>query len=866
MAYINIRVKKHKITPEDVAARNEPSESKAPIYNKGRHSFEWREVGVVGAGGDMRKDTYDRTDSGVVDNAEALIGSSLTQIRDHAPKGHNNTQHIYSFLATCDKYTKGFMDLLGTDATGLEDYDLAGVRTHVPLTHSNDYHNEPLLTTCNKYTKTLMGLLDIDVATLDGKSPGVGIDNIAFYDANGRVADVTKVKGTTVDATDIGAGKLLAYDATTEALVYKTLAELAPALTAAGKLILTGSDQIGTKTSDLGELWDKGTKLVTGDFEATEFDQPNKIPTLDASTFLALSQVVGNVPGLSGTGKLILTQAGTKVADLAALWNKTTELVTSDFDAATFNVANGMVKLDASAKVPYGTVPEVGCTATFVVAASNSENKDKADYICTDTDDQGKIKEAIVDLPAGGGSILLLEGSYTIDADDDPIVINARNNITLQGQGNGTKLCLGTGIVTNVIEVINASGVLIKDLHIDGTTSAASAGDDLKQCGIIFYTATDSKIKNVHSLSNKRHGIQITASSQRNSVINCTCKDNTYHGLWVSNSSTYNILWRNILINNTVNGTSIYSNSDNNTIIGNISKDNSAIGILITSANNNTIVGNTCNDSANDGIQLADAECNTITGNSCCNGGSAGIRCDSVTRYNTIFGNTTSNNLVGIYLPWGDNNIVAGNTCFNNNPNGGIYAISEGLTIYGNTCYNNTSYGITLLQYGQNVVFGNSCCGNASTGALVYQNHKYNTVVGNTFGGNGGHGIFLYTVEYNTIVSNILQGNQTHGIDIYTSSNNTISNNTSTKNSQVTDNLYDNLAIIENSDYNNTQRNTCRAGSGAIAPRYGINVFNSNCTENFVTNNDIYNDNYGTGSLNIAAGSGTVVTAGNRTA
>ncbi|MEA1998141.1 MAG: right-handed parallel beta-helix repeat-containing protein [Euryarchaeota archaeon] len=867
MPFINISVKKHKITPQDVAARNEPSESKAPIYNEGRHSFEWRDVGHVGVGGDMRKATYDRTDSGIVDNAGALQGSTLTQVRDHAPKGHSNEAHLDDLLTTCDKYSKELMDALGVDVATLEGQDFEGVHNHAPITHNNDYHNKTFLATCNKYTKALMDALDIDAATLGGKTPGVGTDNIAFYDANGRVADVTKVKGTTVDATNIGAGKLLAYDATTETLVYKTLAELVPALDAEEKLILTGSDQIGTKTGDLAELWDKTTKLTTADFEATEFDQPNKIPTLDASTLLSSSQVVGNVPGLSGTGKLILTQVGAKVTDLAALWDKTTKLITTDFDDATFNVANGMVKLDASVKVPYTLVPEVGGAATFVIAASNSENKDKADYVCTGTDDQGTIEAAIAALPANGGSIILLEGTYTIDANDDPIIVNARNNITLQGQGNGTKLCLGTGIVTNVIEVINASGITIRDMYIDGTTTAASEGDDLKQCGIILFTTTDSKIRNVCSASNKRHGINIYNSSERNTVINCTCKDNTFSGLFIADSSTYNILWQNMLINNTISGIFIYANCENNTAIGNKAEGNGAVGIYISTANNNTVVGNTCNDNNNDGIQLVDAEYNTITGNSCCNNSTIGVRCDSNTRYNTISGNTTSGNSGGIYLPWGDYNLISGNVCSNNTTHGGIYALSAGLTISGNTCFNNTDHGITLIAYGQNVVSGNSCCDNTTTGVLLYQNLKYNTIVGNTLRGNGMNGIYGYSTSYNTIVSNTSRDNQRYGIDIYSAcSNNIISSNASTGNSQITDNLYDNIAIRENSDYNNIQKNTCRAGSGAVTPRYGVNVLNSNCTENFVTNNDVYNDNYGTGSLNFAAGSGTVTTPGNRTA
>lgn len=52
-----------------------------------------------------------------------------------------------------------------------------------------------------------------------------------------------------------------------------------------------------------------------------------KIPYLDGSAHLTLSQVVGNVPALDANGKLILTdssQIGTKTADLANIWTKGT--------------------------------------------------------------------------------------------------------------------------------------------------------------------------------------------------------------------------------------------------------------------------------------------------------------------------------------------------------------------------------------------------------------------------------------------------------------------------------------------------------------------------------------------------------------
>ena len=50
--------------------------------------------------------------------------------------------------------------------------------------------------------------------------------------------------------------------------------------------------------------------------------------------------------------------------------------------------------------------------ATFVVAASDSKNKEKADYVCDGVDDQVEIQAAIDALPVSGGKISLSEGFF----------------------------------------------------------------------------------------------------------------------------------------------------------------------------------------------------------------------------------------------------------------------------------------------------------------------------------------------------------------------------------------------------------------------------------------------------------------------
>lgn len=63
------------------------------------------------------------------------------------------------------------------------------------------------------------------------------------------------------------ANKLPKLDANAYLLLAQIIGNV-PALDSNGKLILTGSSQIGTKATDLAELWDKTTKIIAGDIGA----------------------------------------------------------------------------------------------------------------------------------------------------------------------------------------------------------------------------------------------------------------------------------------------------------------------------------------------------------------------------------------------------------------------------------------------------------------------------------------------------------------------------------------------------------------------------------------------------------------------
>ena len=287
-------------------------------------------------------------------------------------------------------------------------------------------------------------------------------------------------------------------------------------------------------------------------------------------------------------------------------------------------------------------------TATKIVAANDSLDKTMADYVCDGTADQEEINAAINALPTFGGRVLLLEGTYNISS---PITI-LKNNVTLEGQGAGTKLFLVNGANCNVIQVGNGSialeGIRIANLRIDGN----KANQTKTVYGILFYGAS---------------GYLITKSIIENCIV-----ENCYDcGIFL-----------------------YYSN--NNTITGNQANSNSSNGIRLDLSNNNTITGNQVDSNEEEGMSFNSSHNNTVTGNQVNSNGLDGISFE-YSNNNTITGNqANSNTNPGIYLNSSHNNTVIGNQVNSNNYDGiRLYSASYN-TIIGNRCSGNAIYGINI--------------------------------------------------------------------------------------------------------------------------------------------------------------------------
>jgi len=241
-------------------------------------------------------------------------------------------------------------------------------------------------------------------------------------------------------------------------------------------------------------------------------------------------------------------------------------------------------------------VPAGGATpVTLIVGANDSLDKTRADYECDGADDDVQILAALAALPASGGTVQLLEGTYNCEAS---IALTSYDRLV--GNGRGTILTTTTANLDIITATGGAGsekvGITIADLCVDG--NAGGAANDV---GILWTYVDYSAIHNVWSLNNGEHGINLV-NSDWNRIENNTCQGNTQDGISLEDN------------------TGDYPSQGNNIISGNICQDNRT-GIALADGSRNVISGNVCHENSEHGIYLGPAmvgifECSVI-GNSC---------------------------------------------------------------------------------------------------------------------------------------------------------------------------------------------------------------------------------------------------------
>jgi parallel beta-helix repeat protein len=362
---------------------------------------------------------------------------------------------------------------------------------------------------------------------------------------------------------------------------------------------------------------------------------------------------------------------------------------------------------------------------TIIIAAHDSRDKLRADYVCTGIDDQETINQAISTIASRGGTILFLEGTYILTGS-----INLVSNIALVGQGRGTIFKFPENLegTFNVIYGSEISGIIVSDLKIDGSNLTF----DTDIVGISLYKVTNSKVNSCWFEG---------GDTQRISGIGLSyCKNNIIEGnIFYNNGSCIdfensicNIIANNVILNSG-SAISIF-NSDKNIVIGNVSRYSSD-SIYIQSSKNNTITGNVSLNYST-GINLLGSENNTIVGNVCQEGingfevhtssnniieanvieeNSNGIFLDEGANRNTIIANKLQDNVLGIRLARTcSHNIITSNSLLDNETGILLETACSFNLISNNIVRFNTDYGIRIAS--------NSCENNVVHGNDLYQN------------------------------------------------------------------------------------------------------------------------------------------------
>lgn len=272
-------------------------------------------------------------------------------------------------------------------------------------------------------------------------------------------------------------------------------------------------------------------------------------------------------------------------------------------------------------------------STTFIIAASNSEDTSRADYVCDGTADEVQINQAISDLPATGGKISLLEGAFQTDA---TITIN-KNYVFLEGAGRGTEIR-----TSGNFSAITVSGQI--HVKIENMTLWAY-GTGAANNGIEFDNVGQSCISGC-LIGNFYHNIYLHSTSYDNLITENSVRSGKEDAIYV-NASTYTLITENNVSGNVKTGICLDSSADTNTIANNDVTSNREHGIETIGSSNNIILGNMCKDNdflnttSFDGIMIDnDSDRNIIASNRCLNNDRDEIRIDDANcDRNLIHGN-----------------------------------------------------------------------------------------------------------------------------------------------------------------------------------------------------------------------------------
>ena len=606
--------------------------------------------------------------------------------------------------------------------------------------------------------------------------------------------------------------------------------------------VVTGNDTFCLLT--LANCTGGGVTMVG----ALDGGTPNATGASISGATIYLQSASGTNPGLVNT--TTQTFAGNKtfsgalsVQDVTVGAGKTIYVTGGTTGTRPGTPSEGMVYFDTTTKqlITYanGKWQADRSNSTVIVAANDSKFKDAADYVVSSADETAgnadvAIQAAISALPANGGSVYLMEGTYTIDT-----AISLRSNITFTGAGRNLtiiKLKSAHNASINMLSISNGftyfNNVTIKDLTVDGNKANQTAGTqhgvysyrtgnqasstvgltvnniyvkDMRNNGMELEQMANSKVSGSYFMTNTGNGIHENSVGARNTYMNNTSRENGASGIDVEGD--YSVVSNNYAQANT--GYGIDANGSNLTIAENVITNNTNHGVNST-ADNAVITGN--NISSNTARGLVIDQNAKITNNVIQSNGAGGMYSQYLSNAATITGNTIrSNTGSGIeFNRGGSNTTITGNDIESNtvagiNIYGYLYQLVSGISISSNYIGNNGTYGLTFSSTAHSSVTGNTFVNNG--GATTNQAIR----VANSYSGN--INITGNSITDTSCTTNCYAIALEAGRDILLS-NNTIGDATL---NDIGGNIYGQGDILDNA--NNTIYSNQRDGNGNLINR-----------------------------------------------
>ena len=603
-------------------------------------------------------------------------------------------------------------------------------------------------------TPQLGGNLD-----MNGKSIG-GNTETQLDDAVAKKHAATLIGTKTIDETDIGNAKVIAYNSLSGYLEYETAG--------GGGVGTSGTpvDNDFAKFTDADTIEGRSYSEVRTDLNIEDGANVTDTANVTSAGALMDSEVDADIKTLVLPANTTISTAGKALIDDATASAQRTTLGLGS--AATRDAEDSMTD---GANLPDGHAIKTYGDSNWGGGSSGY------DYIVTTKTAAGintAIHSAYV---AGGGAVLLSSGEYDCTG---ATCITMKDNVTLSGYGARLK---SDGGLSNIIYATGLDNAKILGLEIDGQspTYQGSTGEN----GILVSIGDNVTIKDCYI-----HGMQgkgIHAETLTNSLITNNHIVACYMGIRVSSPASKLIITEN-LIEDTYAGGITFSCAYNGTItdivIANNTVDQSAVGETLLAQNivcysahsgatsgtirgitvtGNVIIGKGANHA---GIRMGGDQI-TITGNKLYNtldgilirktNNTAAL---SPSTYITISGNTLKNAInEGINVERGEHVAISNNTIDFTNHGAMDSGISVGAN-YGSAIYDNDDISIT----------GNVICGAAGAEYGIYCNNTDRLMVtGNIIHTVSRDGIRFTDCTYANCQSNVVYdaGNGSIGYGVY---------------------------------------------------------------------------------------------------